>query len=87
MFMTSTPPYCYLYFMSATLSCLLLAAMWSPAGKELTLGSFVCDVFFCFVTFLNGVLGQVWYLIVLISDFCLRPYFVVMMLTRFIMFK
>ena len=79
MFMTSTPPFCYLSFMSATLSCLLLAALWSSAGKELTLGSFVCDVFFCFVTFPNGVLGQVWYLIVMIPDFCLRPYFVVMM--------
>ena len=27
-----------------------------------------------FVTFPYGVLGQVWYLIVSISDLCLRPY-------------
>ena len=32
------------------------------------------DVFLCFVTFLYGVLGQVWYLIVSIPDLCL-PYF------------
>ena len=28
--------FCYLSFMSAMLSCLLLAALWSPAGKGLT---------------------------------------------------
>ena len=32
-----------------------------------------------FVTFLSGVLGQVWYLIVSIPDLCL-PYFVVLSL-------
>ena len=31
--------------------------------KGLPLGSFVCDVFLRFFTFLYGVLGQVWYLI------------------------
>ena len=45
---------------------LFVDALWSPAGKGLTLWlSFVmanCDV----VTFL----GQVWYLIVLIPDLC-----------------
>ena len=30
----------------------------------------VCDVSFCFVTFPCGILGQVWYLIVSISDLC-----------------
>ena len=37
------------------------------------LGSLVCDVFMCFVTFQFAVLGQVWYLIVsiLIFAFCL----------------
>ena len=34
----------------------------------------VCDI--CvFVTFLRGILGQVWYLIVLIPDLCRLSYF------------
>ena len=41
----------------------------TSAGKS-------CVIFSCtFVTFLCGVLGQVWYLIVLIPDICLLPYF------------
>ena len=36
----------------------------------------LCVTFPCaFVTFLYGVLGQVWYLIVLIPDLCLLSYF------------
>ena len=50
------------------LSRLFIAALWSPAGKELTSWLlFVmsnCD----FVTFPCGILGQVWYLIVLNPD-------------------
>ena len=50
---------------------------WSPAGKGLAFWlSFV--VLNCvFVTFLCGILGQVWYLIVSIADLCpllLLPY-------------
>ena len=64
-------PFCYLCWVSVSLSCLFIAALWSPAGKGLTL----CVMFYCvFVTFQCGVLGQVWYLIVLIPDLCL-PYF------------
>ena len=33
------------------LSCLFLAAFWSPAGKGWPLGSFVCCVFLCFCHF------------------------------------
>ena len=44
-------------------------------GKGWPLGSIVCDVFLYFVTFPCGVLGQMWYLIVSISDICLLPYF------------
>ena len=57
----------YVFFM---LSRLLIAALWSPAGKGLTSWlSFV--VLICmFVTFPFGILGQVWYLIVLIPDLC-----------------
>ena len=40
-------PFCYLYFVSVMLSCLFLAALWSSAGKGLTFGSFVCNVFLC----------------------------------------
>ena len=49
---------------------LLIAALWSPAGKGLSFWlSFVvlnCVV----VTFLFGILGQMWYLIVSIADLC-----------------
>ena len=57
------------------LSRLLIAALWSPAGKGLTSWlSFVvlnCVV----VTFPFGILGQVWYLIVSIPDLCPLSYF------------
>ena len=50
---------------------LFICALWSPAGKGLTFWfSFVvsnCE----FVTFLFGILGQVWYLIVSIPDLCI----------------
>ena len=50
------------------LSRLFIAALWSPAGKGLT--SWLVDVMFncVFVTFLCGILGQVWYLIASIPD-------------------
>ena len=44
-------------------------------GKGWPLGSLVCDVFLCFVTFPYRVLGHVWYLIVSPSDFCFLLYF------------
>ena len=48
---------------------MLIDALWSPAGKGLTYWlSFVmsnCEV----VTFPNGILGQVWCLIISIPDF------------------
>ena len=44
-------------------------------GKGSPFGCLVCYVFLCFVTYLNGVSGQVWYLIVSIPDLCLL-YFV-----------
>ena len=56
-------------------SRLLIAALWSPAGKGLSFWlSFVvlnCVV----VTFPFGILGQVWYLVVLIADLCPLSYF------------
>ena len=62
--------YVFCFFVSAMLSRLFNASFWSPAGKG-PLGSQVCDVFLCFVTFPCGVLGQVWYLIVSIPGLCL----------------
>ena len=54
----------YLCLMFVMLSCLFIADLWSPAGKRLT----SCLLFMMFncvvVTFLCGILGQVWYLIV-----------------------
>ena len=54
---------------------LFIAALWSPARKGLT--SWLLLVMFncIFVTFPCGVLGQVWYLIVLIPDLCRLSYF------------
>ena len=50
----------------------LVVTCWERAN----LLALLCVMFSCvFVTFPCGVLGQVWYLIVLIPDFCLLPYF------------
>ena len=66
---------CYLCLVFVMLSRLFIAALWSPAWKGLTsLLLFVmskCD----FVPSLCGILGQVWYLIVLIPDLCRLSYF------------
>ena len=58
-------------------SRLFMAALWSPAGKELTPWlscTTVCDVFLYFITFPCDVLGQVWYLIVSIPDIFILIY-------------
>ena len=57
------------------LSRLFTAALWSPAGKGLK--SWLLFVLFncVFVIFPCGILGQVWYLIVSISDLCRLLYF------------
>ena len=39
------------------------------------LGSFVCDVFLSFVTFLYSVMDSVRFLIVWLPNLCLLPYF------------
>ena len=51
------------------LFCLFLAALWSPAGIGLTSWRFYVLLSCEFVNFSYGVLGQVWYLIVLILIF------------------
>ena len=60
---------CCLSFVFVALSHLFTAASWSPAGKGLT--SWLLFVWSSdFVTFPCSILGQVWYLIVLIRDLC-----------------
>ena len=64
-------------FMSCVchISRLFIAAMWSPEGKGLT--SWLLFVMFIAILLLStfGILGQVWYLIVLIPDPCCLSYF------------
>ena len=66
---------CYFCLVFVILSRLFISALWSPAWKGPTYWLlFVmsnCD----FVTFPCGILGQVWYLIVLIPDLCHLSYF------------
>ena len=67
---------CYLCLVFVMLSRLFIAALWSPAGKELT-SWLLCVMSNCdFVTYPCGILGQMWYLIVLIPDLCRLYYFV-----------
>ena len=56
-------------------SCLFIAALWSPAGKRLTL-ALDGDVYCIFVTFPCGILGQVWLMIVWFPDPCCLSCFV-----------
>ena len=66
---------CYLYPPR-----LFIAALWSPAGKGLT--SWLLNVMFSFQC---GILGQVWYLIVLIPDLCRLSYYVAVVLLLLLM--
>ena len=60
--------FCYFCIVFVMLSHLLIAALWSPAGKSLT-----SWLSFVVVTFPFGILSQVWYWIVSIADLC--PFF------------
>ena len=66
---------CYLCLVFIMLWPLFIAALWSSVGKGLTSWLLLvmsnCD----FVIFPCGILGQVWYLIVLIPDLCQLSYF------------
>ena len=66
---------CYFCIVFVMLSRLLIAALLSPAGKGLTSCPSFLVLNCVFVTFLFGILGQVWYLIVLNSDLCCLSYF------------
>ena len=68
-------PFCHLCFtfVFVTLSCLFLAALWSGKGLSSWLSCILC--FSCvFVTFPYDVLGQVWYLVVSITEFSPKIY-------------
>ena len=68
--------FCYLSFVFVVLVC-SMQPCGHLLGKGLSLGSLVFDVLLCLITFLCGVLGQMWYLIVLIPDFSLLTYLIV----------
>ena len=55
----------------ASVHCCLVVTCWERADL-LALAS---DVYYIFVTFPCGILGQVWYLIVSFPDFCILSYF------------
>ena len=60
--------FCYLCFVSVLFSCLFIPALLLPAGKWLT-SLLLHIMFYCvLVTFPCSVLGQMWCLIVSISD-------------------
>ena len=61
---------CYLCLVFVMLLRLFIAALWSPAGKGLTSLLLFVMLNCVFVTFPCVILGQVWYLIVLIPDLC-----------------
>ena len=65
---------CYLCLVFVMFSRLFIAVAWSPAGKGLT--SLLLFVMFnCVsVTFLCGILSQVWYLIVSFPILCRHSY-------------
>ena len=55
----------------ASFHCCLVVTCWERADLLALVG----DVYCIFVTFPFGILGQVWYLIVLFPNFCLLSYF------------
>ena len=65
---------CYLCLVIVMLLRLIIATLWSPAGKGLTFW-LVCDVYCGFITFPCSTLGQLSYLIVSIPHLCRLSYF------------
>ena len=66
---------CYLCLVFVMLLRLFIVALWSPAGKGLNSGLLFVMFNCIFVTFLRGILSQVWYLIVSIPDLSRLFYF------------
>ena len=65
----------YLCLVFVMILRLFIAALWSSAGKGLTSWHLFVMSYCDFVTFPCGILGQVWYLIVLIPGLCRLSYF------------
>ena len=61
--------FCYLCLVIVMRSRLFITALWSPVEKGPTSWLLFVMSYCDFVTFPSGILGQVWYLIVLIPDF------------------
>ena len=70
-----------LFISCLRLSRLFIDALWSPAGKGLTSWLLFLMFNYVFVTFQCGLLGQVWYLIVLIPNLCQLSYIKLNILT------
>ena len=66
---------CYLCLVFVMLSRLFVVALWSPAWKGPTSWLSFVMLNCVFVTFLCGILGQVWYLNVSVPDFCHLSFF------------
>ena len=61
---------CYFFLVFFMISCLFIAALWSPAGKGLTSWLLFVILNCVFVTFSCGILGHEWYFIVSIPVLC-----------------
>ena len=64
-----------LYLVIVMLLHLFIAALRSPAGKGLTSWLLFVMLIVVLLLYPCGILGQVWYLIVLIPDLCHLSYF------------
>ena len=73
LWLLSGPPGLPVRFLLLWYSVLFIAALWSPAVKA-DLLALVGDVYCIFVTFPCGIMGQLWYLIVLFPDLCRFSY-------------
>ena len=64
--------YCVCHAFASVHCCLVVTSR-----ERADLLALVCDVYCYFVTFQLGILGQVWYLIVLIPDPCCFSYYII----------
>ena len=67
----------------ASVHCCLVVACWKGLTFWLLFVMSNCD----FVTFPCGILGQVWYLIVLIPDLCRLSHFYIYLLSSVVIFQ
>ena len=75
--LTDVPMRCFFCGSFLLLMCSYFTVVSVPYSLAITCWEkAVCDVFLCFVTFPYGVSGQVWYLLVSMSDLCHVRYFI-----------